>query len=431
MAENPLYLGLDLSPEYTQLSYYKMDEGVPESISHSESRDTYLLPNIMFYTDKYKDGTGSKDDKGWSVGATASGKRFKEDGMVVDHIYQKTLADGDTEVFGTVYKAKTLLVKMLLLHIREFTNRFESYEIKKLVVSIADADIHIIKAVQGLQKALHLQDEAFEIVSHVDSGLYYIFNQPESLRNNSVVLFDFNSSGLDYYRIDMTHNKSPELAEVLHQNLKEKLTFSAFKKDEEELDEQFAGICRELLAEPYVSAVFLTGIGFADNWLKESASVLCQGRRVFVGQNIYSKGACYRAFGDIHSKAIGRYLIKSEYTVGWDIGINLNDENDTFVPITRGGQEWFHTKGKLFLFLDDTNRIELVYRNILTGDCEKESIEIHGLPKRPPKTTKISLEAEFYSAEKGAVVIRDEGFGTLYPTTNKIYRKEFDLKWEK
>jgi len=245
------------------------------------------------------------------------------------------------------------------------------------------------------------------------------------------VLFDFNSSGLDYYRIDMTHNKSPELAEVLHQNLKEKLTFSAFKKDEEELDEQFAGICRELLAEPYVSAVFLTGIGFADNWLKESASVLCQGRRVFVGQNIYSKGACYRAFGDIHSKAIGRYLIKSEYTVGWDIGINLNDENDTFVPITRGGQEWFHTKGKLFLFLDDTNRIELVYRNILTGDCEKESIEIHGLPKRPPKTTKISLEAEFYSAEKGAVVIRDEGFGTLYPTTNKIYRKEFDLKWEK
>lgn len=30
MTEHPLYLGLDLSPEYTQLSYYKLDEGVPE-----------------------------------------------------------------------------------------------------------------------------------------------------------------------------------------------------------------------------------------------------------------------------------------------------------------------------------------------------------------------------------------------------------------
>ena len=91
MTEHPLYLGLDLSPEYTQLSYYKLDEGVPESICHSDSKDTYLLPNIMFYTDKYKDGTGAKDESGWSVGAVAAGKRFKEDGVVVDRIYQKTI----------------------------------------------------------------------------------------------------------------------------------------------------------------------------------------------------------------------------------------------------------------------------------------------------------------------------------------------------
>ena len=297
--------------------------------------------------------------------------------------------------------------------------------------TIADADIHIIKAVQELQRALHLSDEQFEITSHIDSGIYYIFNQPESLRNNSVVLFGFNSSGLDYYRFDITHNKSPEIVDVFHQNLKDRLTFSAFKKDDEELDEQFAAICQELLAETYVSSVFLTGIGFADNWLKESATILCQGRRVFVGQNIYTKGACYRAFGDRHSKVLDRYLIRSEYTVGFDIGISLNDDSKTFVPITRGGQEWFHTKGKLYIFPDESNQVELIYRNILTGDYDKEHIEIHGLPKRPPKTTKISLEAEFYSAEKGAVVIRDEGFGTMFPTTNKIYRKEFDLKWEK
>jgi hypothetical protein len=128
---------------------------------------------------------------------------------------------------------------------------------------------------------------------------------------------------------------------------------------------------------------------------------------------------------------LDRYLIRSEYTVGFDIGISLNDDSKTFVPITRGGQEWFHTKGKLYIFPDESNQVELIYRNILTGDYDKEHIEIHGLPKRPPKTTKISLEAEFYSAEKGAVVIRDEGFGTMFPTTNKIYRKEFDLKWEK
>ena len=148
MTEHPLYLGLDLSPEYTQLSYYKLDEGVPESICHSDSKDTYLLPNIMFYTDKYKDGTGAKDESGWSVGAVAAGKRFKEDGVMVDRIYQKTIINEDTEIYGTSYKAKDLLVKMLLLHIREFTKQFESYEIRRLVVTIADADILYMTRVQ-------------------------------------------------------------------------------------------------------------------------------------------------------------------------------------------------------------------------------------------------------------------------------------------
>ena len=54
-------------------------------------------------------------------------------------------------------------------------------------------------------------------------------------------------------------------------------------------------------------------------------------------------------------------------------------------------------------------------------------IEIHGLPKRPPKTTKISIEIEMLDEKTGAIVIRDVGFGKIYPTTRKIYRKEFTL----
>jgi hypothetical protein len=431
MAENRFYLGLDLSPEYTQLSYYKLDTGEPESIYHSDSKDTYLLPNIMFYSDKYEDKAGALDDDGWSVGTTASAKRFKENGVVVDRVYQKVMMNESIKVYDKEYKAKELLTKLMLLHIREFTGRYEEFVIEKLVVTIADADALIIKAVEELGKALKLSGDSFEIVSHVDSGLYYIFNQPEPLRHNSVALFDFSGSGLDYYRIDLTRHKTPDIAEVIHVSYRDKLNMSAFKKDKEELDEEFAEICKEVLSDVYISSVFLTGIGFADNWLKDSAAVLCQGRRVFVGQNIYTKGACYRAFGQKHSEPLERYFIQSEYTVKADIGINTRDEQDTFVPISRAGQEWFNTKGKLYIFPDETNRVELIYRHAITGAIEREFIEIHGLPKRPPKTTKLSLEVEFYDAARGAVVIRDEGFGTLYPTTNKIYRKEFDLKWEK
>lgn len=425
MSDNSLYLGMDLSPEYTQLSFYNQDIGEPESIYQNEAKGTYLLPNILFYSEEDK---LHGDDGPWSAGSSASSSRFKEEGILVDRIYDKVLNHEIVEIGETEYQAKDLLVKMLFLHVRNFMNRHKEYELTRLVVTVSDVDERIIKALTGLRLKLNLGQENFRIVSHLDSGLYYIFNQPESLRNNSVALFDFSTSGLDYYRVDIARNKTPNIAKVTHIDMRDRLNFADFKQDRDELDDKFAEIAKECMSENYISSVFLTGLGFTDNWMKTSAGVLCQGRRVFVGQNIYTKGACLRAVGGRYDDFRQKNLIDTEYTVKWEVGISLMDENDTFEPIASGGEEWFNTKGRICLIMDEFKRLNLVYRNAVTGEREKESIEIHGLPKRPPKTTKISLEVEFHDALNGAVIIRDEGFGSMFPTTNKIYRKEFNLR---
>ena len=110
-----------------------------------------------------------------------------------------------------------------------------------------------------------------------------------------------------------------------------------------------------------------------------------------------------------------------------DIGITLDDEKDTFVPIVSGGKQWYNTSGKLNVILDDTDKITIVYHNHKTDVEKRETVRIHGIPKRPNKTTKLSLEVEFESPKDGAVIIKDLGFGKLFPTTNKIYRKEFKI----
>ncbi|MGN0393931.1 MAG: DUF5716 family protein [Coprococcus sp.] len=433
MVERQLYLGLDLGPEYTQISCYNIDTGEPESVYHSEAKDTYLFPNILFYSDADRkteeacEKPGVYDYPGWCSGAKASSRRFDEEGVLIDHIYQKVLMNESCEVDGRRYKAKELLIRLLVLHIKQFANELENFVIKKLVVTIADIDILIIKAVRELANVLNLSEDEFDIVSHLDSGLYYIFNQPESLRNNSVALFDFSNDGLDYYRVDITRNKTPEVVSVLHKDYRNEFNFATFGRNKEEMDEAFDEIVKKLMSETYISSVFLTGIGFAENWMKVSAATLCQGRRVFVGQNIYTKGACYRAVGGFYRESLGKYFIDTEYTVKSDIGISLLDSKDTFCPIVPGGDEWFNAKGKLNVFLNEANRLKLVYKNIITGKVKNEVIEIHGLPFRPPKTTKISLEVEFANAQKGAVIIRDVGFGDMFPTTNRIYRKEFEL----
>ena len=97
------------------------------------------------------------------------------------------------------------------------------------------------------------------------------------------------------------------------------------------------------------------------------------------------------------------------------------------VPIAEGGKEWFEVRGVISVFLNDTKRIDFLYTNRFTGEKIMETVEVGGLPKRPPRTTKLELTVEFYDKNTGAIVIRDKGFGKLFPTTNKIYRKEFTV----
>jgi hypothetical protein len=205
------------------------------------------------------------------------------------------------------------------------------------------------------------------------------------------------------------------------------MNLARYGNDTHGMDNDFARIAEYEVKKAYISSVFLTGIGFTNKWMKKSTNVLCQGRRVFVGQNIYTKGACYRAVGGEYKEFYDRFFIETKENVLFDVGITLGDEKDTFVPIANGGRQWYNTHGKIFVILDDTDKLTLVYRSRHNLEEKREVVKIHGIPKRPNKTTKLSLEVEFESPNQGAVIIRDLGFGKMFPTTNKIYRKEFNI----
>ena len=49
-----------------------------------------------------------------------------------------------------------------------------------------------------------------------------------------------------------------------------------------------------------LNSVYLIGDGYRDGWADESLHYLCRGRRVFQGNNLYSKGACYGMMERLH-----------------------------------------------------------------------------------------------------------------------------------
>ena len=412
-------MGLDLCKKNIQMSYFREDKQEPESIYQLNNTETYQFPNVMFY---------SFEEKKWYVGNNVSSVRFKDKGVMIEDVLGSIDSDISTVVDDCILSPEELLLLLLKMHIEEFMSRSEEYKLCRLTVTLEKYHPKVYHVLLKLREELSLSEDSFYIMSHENAFFQYVMNQDEKLRNNSVAMFEYGSEGMEYYRIDRKQQGNTRIYYLSRQDMKEEMSYSMLFGDIEQLDQQFAEIARVKMKETYISTVYLTGPGFNDNWIEESKKVVCDGRRVFMGQNMYTKGACYHAkYGAYET---GRdCILCTEGSIPFDIGVSLGDMEgrNHFHLIALGGREWYNMKGKVTLFLDDTNRINMVYRDKVTKEMQKEIIEIHGLPKRPPKTTKISLEVEMFDERMGAIVIRDVGFGKIYPTTNKIYRKEFTV----
>ncbi len=412
------YIGMDLCSDSTQISFYNDIKREPETVNQLNNKETYMMPNLLFY---------SKSTGDWYVGSEASEARFKEDGIILDELYKNARSEETIEVAGTIYTFRQLFLKMLKMHIDSFLYRYEGATVKKLVITIPEYNKDLFKVLGTFHKELDISAESVEITSHLDSGLYYIFNQSSELWVNSVALFDYSADGLNYYRIDITRGKTPEIISVVHEDYTAQFNMALFGGDNILMDVTFAKIADYEMKKTYISSVFLTGLGFSEKWMNKSRNILCQGRRVFAGQNIYTKGACYKAVGGEYEEFYKRFFVETKENVVYDVGISSGEEEDKFIPIVLGGRQWYNIHGRINIILDDTDKLTIIYRNRQSGEEVREVVKLHGIPKRPNKTSKFSVEVEFDDPHRGAVIIKDVGFGKLFPTTNKIYRKEFEV----
>ncbi len=413
-----MYLGLDLCRKNLQISYFREDKGEPESIYQLNNTETYQLPNVMFFC---------TDENKWYVGNNVSSVRFQKNGKIIDDIVSNVGSTNQVVLNGEAYSYDRLLLILLKSQIEDFLSRNPEAVIRRLTITIEEYDAAVFGVLKKLKDEFSLDEKDFHIMSHENAFFQYVMRQDEKHRINSIAMFEYDIYGMNYYRLDRRNQGKTAIYNLKKERIDE-ITYPMLFEDVEKLDETFAEIAKKKMRETFISVVYMTGSGFHDKWIEKSKKVLCDGRKVFLGQNIYTKGACYHARYGAYEQERDVVFRSREFIIQ-DIGVQIGDTEgrSRFYPIVSGGREWYNMKGNLTLFLDDTNCLEMVYQDRISGDSQREIIEVHGLPKRPPKTTKLSLEVELYDAKNGAIIIRDVGFGKIYPTTNKIYRRE--ISW--
>lgn len=298
-------------------------------------------------------------------------------------------------------------------------DRFLPEETASVMITAQDAES--AEALHARQELLTMgiPEKVIRMQDHLESFFYYVIHQDPLLWNHAVILFLFEKGILTSYEMVIRRQTRPYMIQMLKGPRK------VFAEDAD-LDEEFASFAAEYFQKKLISSVFLAGEEFEGEWMERSLRVLCAGRRVFLGKNLFAKGACFASEQILKGPLPFLYL--GDRNIQSFIGIMVKAKvGTTCHEVVSAGTCWKDVHAECEIFPEETDRIELVVQSANTGVSRTESIAIPGLPERPDRTTRLRLTFTCRDRNTCRVLIEDLGLGEFYPSSGQCWEREIAI----
>ena len=415
IGSDKIYIGYDLSYGYAQISYCRQLDDTPETYSLTEGTEQYNIPVSLFKR---------KGINQWFVGKEALVFSENEEGVLIDNIYQKTL-DMDTVLIEDEEFETIALLALYVKRILAMPGKIYRLDrIAGIMFTVPELTEKAILVLQKLKVLLNLKDVPVFFQGREESIFQYAINQPKELWKEEVVIFDGNERGLTSYCLKKNDNTKPVVVisdEVFHGELLEA---------DEEKDSQFLEIVRDL-EMPAFTCVFLIGEKFYGEWCQESLKELCNNRRVFKGNNLYSKGACYGIQSKIKSKDSSDktiiFLGKDKLKTNIGMQVKRGGE-DSYLAILDGGENWYECKKEFQIIIPEGNVLQFLITPLDGRNVQGIEIVLDELPERPKKMTRLKVLATMLDSGTLNLTITDMGFGEFCQSSGMQFCQQIDLR---
>lgn len=405
-----LMIGIDFGREYSQICYYDRKAGEARSLSMKVGTSQYEAPTCLCYRMEQKD---------YCVGLEAEYFAKEKGGFLLDKLYELSKTEEPVQVAGQKKEPWELLAYFL----KGLLKFLGVMDIVKHTKCLAVTSLCLDRIqVANLQKAcgfLGFPEEKYMLLDYEESFYYYALTQKKETWNRSVGWFAFTPESVTFRKLAMNSCTRPILVK-LEQPVERMLSEELQKRDEE-----FCAFVRETLGTDLFSSIQITGEGFSQEWAQESVKLLCyQKRKVYFGNNLFAKGACAATVERLEEKRLKSYRYLSDALVMTDIGMDMRVMGaPAYYPLIEAGNNWYECRAQCELILDMTE--ELIFVVSSFGETEKKRVAmgLPGLPKRPNKTTRLSVELEYISAKECTITVRDLGFGDMFPSSGKVWKE--------
>ncbi len=405
-----IYLGIDISSRYTVLSIYNLNMAEPTTISTVVGEENYSIPTVLAKR------LGMTQ---WFFGDEALRMSRMKEAIIVDELFNLALRDGNVVIDSENFIARDLIV-IYFKKLFSLSGALSAIDdIEKLVLCVPQVTLEVMETSNYIASKLGIAQDKVMLIDRNECFYYYALSQKPELFLYNVALFDYSGTNMVSCTLNRNQTTRPQL-----------VTLDVINHGEitENKDEEFDQVITTAMGNNLFSSVYLVGDGFDGEWMKVSLSHLCKGRKVFLGKNLYSKGACYAGVIK-EGKKDWPFIYIGDNDLKLNLSIKILENNTMkFFTLIDAGQSWYDVKGECEVILDGEPEIEFYIQRPESREAHTELLELTDLPKRENRTTRLRIEARPISDVAVSITIFDLGFGEISPSSGKSWEHTISTK---
>lgn len=432
--KNKIVVGFDLGNDYSQISYCRYNQSMPDTVSLVMGEEQYNIPTLL--CKRFEKRPDAMESAAWSIGNDALKCAKEGQGTLVEDLV--LLAKNNVSI--KVEEEELPAEYLLELFVKKAFSVLYAYagteDIAAVAFTLKDMNTGIMEMLRNIVKRIGKKIDV-HFLSHEDCFFQYMIHQPQEMWINDVLLYDYRSDGIKSHILSMNRKTNPVACfidtsrypqmKIPDLTDKSETAKGAFYK---QLDTALLEIVRKNCEQRIITSVFLLGDSFSKEWCRESLKYMCRGRRVFQGNNLFSKGACYGARERAYPSTLSTtYVYLSADKLRANIGMTCDKgQMEVYYPILDAGTNWYDAQKIFDVMLVKNNAITLNIAPLDGSRTRVARISLEGLKVRGNKTNRVELR--FYMEDSSAVQIeiRDKGFGEFFPSTGQIWKECLPLE---
>ena len=421
-----LAVGYDLGDSVSQISYSFLEKAEPETLSTVAGGENYNIPTKL---------AKRANVNQWFYGKDAVKAAQDGDGVLVENLVSLARKGEPVTIEESTFEPAAMLALFMKRTMSLLSTIAPIEKIDVFVVTVDELDRDMVEILNRAVAGIGLKTDKIYFQSHMESFYFYMISQPRELWIHQVLLFDFVEKNLKTYRLECNKRTTPIVAFIDTQEyetmVREELPEEEAERTAaaERLDKKFMNIVQENESGRIISSAYLIGEGFNGDWAKQSLKELCRNKRVFQGNNLYSKGACVSGVEKINPSENGKaHVFLGNEKLKSNIGMRvLRQGEESYLALLDAGINWFEAVRECEFILESDNTFSILIIPLNGKQIQEIILHMDGLLERPEKTTRIHMKIYMNGEHKAVVELTDMGFGELFPATGQTWTEEFEV----